>query len=149
MAASAWRVYRRATEQLMTGNINLENALMRMKLIKGGGAAQVSDYAGITSFASAGSGNQAANTNILSVTGLDVTAVAGSNTYKWDATDMVFTASGGNATSILYAVVGISGGAAIAWCKLTSTGSIDVTSGSTLTITFNANGLFTLSGGAT
>jgi len=119
-----------------------------MKLVKAGGAATVSDYANITSFASAGSGNAAANMDVLSVTGLSATALNGSNTHTWNATDMVFTATGGASTSIQYAVIGISNGAAIAWCKL-STAAIDVGSGSTLTITFNASGLFTLAGGET
>jgi len=142
-------MYRSAKVKLGTGNLNLTNTLMRMKIIKAQGAAQVSDYANITSFASAGSGNAAANMNILSLTGLSWTAAAGSNTHKWDATSCVFTASGGASTSLLYAVIGISGGAAIAWCKLTASGSIDVGSGSTLTVNPNASGIFTLAGGET
>ena len=149
MAASAWRMYRSAKVKLGTGNLNLTNSLMRMKLIKAGGAAQVSDYAGITSFASAGSGNAAANMDILSVTGLSFTALAGSNTHTWNGVSCIFTATGGTATSILYAVIGLSGGAAIAWSKLTSTGSINVATGSTLTVNPNANGFFTLAGGET
>jgi hypothetical protein len=148
MAATAWRTYRAAKEYLLTADLDVDSALMRIKIIKTQGAAQVSDYAGITSFASAGSGNPAANMAIKSLGGLDVTTLAGSNTVMFDATDPVFTASGGDATSIQYAVIGISGGKALAWCKL-STATFNVTSGNTLTLTLHANGIFTLHGGET
>ncbi|MCC6359567.1 MAG: hypothetical protein IT450_12555, partial [Phycisphaerales bacterium] len=51
----------------------------------------------------------------------------------------VFTASGANITSIMYAVIYVSGGKALCWSKL-STAAFSVTSGNTLTIGANSTG---------
>lgn len=149
MAASAWRIFSEAKKYLLTADLDINSAAMRIKLVKGTAAANVSNYtrstfASITGVPSniptAGSG--------YALAGIAVTALNGSATIKFDATDPVFTASGGDASSIQYAVIGLSGGKALCWCKL-STAAFTVTSGNTLTIQFNANGIFTLSGGTT
>lgn len=145
MAASAWRVYNEAKKYMLTADLDLNAATMRIKLVKGTAAANVSAYT-LSTFASVT--GLPANTSIKALTSPIVTALNGSATIKFDATDMVFTAGGGDATSVQYAVIGISGGKALAWCKL-STAAFAVTSGNTLTIAFNANGIFTLSGGTT
>jgi hypothetical protein len=51
-------------------------------------------------------------------------------------------------TSIQYTVLGISGGKALAWCKLSSA-VFSLSAGNTLTITPNSSGIFTLTGGTT
>lgn len=145
MAASAWRVYNEAKKYLQTGDIDLNTSALRWKVVSGASAALVSNYTRST-FASCGAA--VANTAIKSVTGIAVTALAGSATQKFDASDKIFTASGGNASSIQYAVIGVSGGKALAWCKL-STAAFTVTSGNTLTLTLHANGIFVLQGGTT
>ena len=145
MAATAWRVYSEAKKYLLTGDIDLNTSAMRIKVVSGVSAAAVSNYTRST-FASVGTA--VANTAIKTLTGIAVTALNGSATQKFDASDKIFTASGGNASSIQYAVIGVSGGKALAWCKL-STAAFTVTSGNTLTITMNANGIFTLQGGTT
>lgn len=145
MAASAWRVYNEAKKYMLTADLDLNAATMRIKLVKATASANVVNYA-LSTFASIT--GLPANTSIKALTSPIVTALNGSATIKFDATDMVFTASGGDATSVKYAVIGISGGKALAWCLLTAT-PIAITSGNTLTIAFNANGIFTLSGGTT
>lgn len=65
----------------------------------------------------------------------------------FDATENIFTASGG-AFTVQYAVIGVSAGKALAWCKL-STAAIGITAGNTLKITPSATGFFTLTGGST
>jgi len=148
MAASAWRIYSEAKKYLLTADLDLNAATMRIKLAKGTAAANVSNYA-LSTFASiTGAPSNLGEPHPQSLTGLAITALAGSATIKFDATDPVFTASGGDATSIQYAVIGISGGKALAWCKL-STAAFTVTSGNTLTVQFHANGIFTLAGGTT
>lgn len=67
---------------------------------------------------------------------------------KWDADDVVFTASGANLSGIQFAVIHMSAGGAasgypICWSEL-STSPFSVTSGNTLTIQFAAAGIFTL-----
>ena len=145
MAASAWRAYNEAKKYLLTADLDLNAATMRIKLVKGTAAANVSAYTRSTFASITG---LPSNTSVKALTDPIVTALAGSATIKFDATDMVFTASGGDATSVQYAVIGISGGKALGWCKL-STAAFAVTSGNTLTIAFNANGIFTLAGGTT
>ena len=143
MAASAWRVYREAKKYIMNGTIDLDATTLRAKLVSGASAALVSNY---TRSTYASCGTKITNTNELSLTTIAITALNGSNTQKFDCADLVFTASGGNATSAQYAVIGVSNGKAIAWCKLT-TAAVTITS--TLTVTINANGIFTLHGGET
>jgi hypothetical protein len=147
MAASAWRVYNEAKKYLLTGDIDLNTSLMRMKICKGTKAAGVSDYTRST-FASLSHETTNITTPLRTLTNIAVTAGASAKEIKFDFDDEIWTASGGAITSVQYAVIGVSGGKALAWCKL-STAAIDIGSGSTLTITINASGAFTLTGGVT
>lgn len=147
MAASAWRVYNEAKKYLLTGDLDLNAGLMRMKILKGTKAAAVSDYTRST-FASLTHETTNITTPLRTLTNVAVTAGASAKEIKFDFDDEIWTASGGAVTSVQYAVIGVSGGKALAWCKL-STAAIDIGSGSTLTITINASGAFTLTGGVT
>jgi predicted Zn-dependent protease len=147
MAASAWRVYNEAKKYLLTGDLDLNAGLMRMKILKATKAAAVSDYTRST-FASLTHETTNLTTPLRTLTNVAVTAGASAKEIKFDFDDEVWTASGGAITSVQYAVIGVSGGKALAWCKL-STAAIDIGSGSTLTITINASGAFTLTGGTT
>jgi hypothetical protein len=147
MAASAWRVYNEAKKYLLTGDIDLNTSAMRMKLCKGTKAAAVSNYTRST-FASLTHETTNITTPLRTLTNVAVTALNGSATVKFDFDDEVWTASGGDLTSLQYAVIGVSGGKALAWSKL-STAAITVTNTNTLTITINASGAFTLTGGTT
>ena len=55
--------------------------------------------------------------------------------------DLVFTASGSSLINVKFAVVGVSGGKALCYSKL-STSQFTVTSPNMLTIVFSDNGLF-------
>ena len=146
MAASAWRVYNEAKKYLMDGTLDLDTTVFHMKIVKGTSAAKVSDYTRST-FASCGTacvGNPA----VVSLTGVAWVTVTSAGQMMFDSTKCVFTASAGTVTSVQYAVIGVSGGKALAWCKL-STAAFEVAVGNTLTITPSATGYFTLSGGKT
>ena len=145
MAASAWRVYRAAKEALLTGTIDLDTSAMRIKIVKGTGAATVSNYAYAAGYASCGTAVSFEGDENRTLTGIDVTTLSGSNTIMFDASDKIFTASG-NLTSIQYAVIGVSGGAPLCWCKLTAT-PISLSATNTLKITMPAGGIFQLYGG--
>lgn len=147
MAASAWRVYNEAKKYLITGDIDLNTSLMRMKLLKGTKAAAVSDYTRST-FASLTHETTNITTPLRTLTNIVVTAGASAKEIKFDFDDEVWTASGGTITSLQYAVIGVSGGKALAWCKL-STAAFSLTDTSTVTIATNASGAFTLTGGIT
>ena len=147
MAASKWQVYKTAKKYMISGDIDLDGGLVRMKICKATKAAAVSNYArstfaSLTHIASAGI-SQA----IMTVSGYALTSL---NAWQWkfDSTAVVFKATGSTLTSIRYAVIGISNGKAIGWCKLSAT-FFSLSDGNTLTITPNANGYFTLGGGVT
>lgn len=148
MAASAWRIYNESKKRLLTADFDLDGTEVRVKLCAGTKSAAVSNYTRST-FASL----THIVTNLLnpikSLPGLYVTHTGTSaKETKFDSTAFIFSASGGTVTSIQYAVIGLSGSFALAWCKL-STAVFSVTAGNTLTITPNANGIFTLTGGTT
>lgn len=147
MAASKWMVYKNAKKYLMDGTIDLDAGTMRMKLLKGTKAAVVSaftrdTFASLTHIQSAGI-SQA----IMTVSGYAIISINAS-TWGFDSTAVIFKATGSNLTSIQYAVIGISNGKALAWCKLSSA-AFQLSDGNTLTITPNASGYFTISGGVT
>ena len=71
------------------------------------------------------------------------TVGASAKQYKFDADDLLWTATGGPLTNVKFGVVGVSGGKALCWSKL-STSQFTVTINNTLTIVFNSAGLFTL-----
>jgi hypothetical protein len=66
---------------------------------------------------------------------------------KWDADDLIFTASAANLSGIQFAVirnsVGATSGHLLCWSQL-STAAFSVTSGNTLTVQFATAGIFTL-----
>lgn len=146
MAAGNWFVYNEAKKYMQTADLDLNSALMRIKLVKGTASANVSNFT-LSTFASiTGAPSNLKAPHPKSLTGLLITAGASAKAIKFDATDPIFTASGGNATSIQYAVIGISGGKVLCWCKL-STAAFPITSGNTLTLQLNGSGIFTLTGG--
>jgi hypothetical protein len=79
---------------------------------------------------------------------ITVTAGASAKVIRFDAADLVFTASTASAFSVLYAVIYVSGGKAICWSKL-STSGFSVTATNTLTVGINASGIWELTGGVT
>jgi hypothetical protein len=147
MAASAWRIYNEAKKYLLTSDIDLNGTIIRVKLLAGTKSAAVSNYTRST-FASLTHITGNLGVAIKSLPGLIVTAGASAKEIKFDSTAFIFTASAGNVTSVQYAVIGVSGGKCLAWCKL-STAVFTVTVGNTLTITPHASGIFTLTGGTT
>ena len=147
MAASAWRIYNEAKKYLLTGDIDLNTSVISMKIVKGTQAATVSDYTR-SSFTNSTGTAVLGNPAVVTLTGVAVTTVGSAKQIMFDSTACVFTASGGTVTSCQYAVIGVSGGKALAWCKL-STAAFDVASGNTLTVTPSATGYFTLTGGTT
>ena len=141
MGASAWQLYASARKRLVTGLIDLDTDVIRAKLFKIDAAASVSSTA-VTVVTEISAGGNVANVNVKSCTNVDVTAIAGSVTTKFTFDSLIFTASGGNATSVGYCVLYTSSSSlAIAWCKL-STASFDVSQNNTLTITTPTNGAF-------
>ena len=146
MAASAWKVYTGAKKKLLNGGIDLDAGALRIKVVASAGAAAVSNFARST-FNSCGTALSFANADAKTLGNIVVTKIsAGATTIKFDASNVVFTASGA-LSGMRYLVIGESAGDALCWSKLSA--ETDLGAGSTLTVTFNAAGIFTLSGGTT
>ena len=155
MAASKWQIYSEAKKAMLSGGgtfagavFDIDGTETRVKLCAGTKAAGVSNFTRST-FASLTHITTNLKTAIKSLPGLFLTHTGTSaKETKFDSTAFIFSASGGTVTSIQYAVIGISGGACIAWCKLSSA-VFSLSAGNTLTITPDAAGIFTLTGGVT
>lgn len=146
MAASAWRVYSEAKKYLQTGDIDLNTSPIRIGLFKASSNAStytLSTGASVTVACSAG-----IKTQKKTLSSITVTQGASAKVIRFDAADVVFTASTASAFSVLYAVIYVSGGKAICWSKL-STSGFSVTASNTLTIQMNASGIWELTGGVT
>lgn len=146
MAAGTWTLYNNARKKLVNGTIVLGTSVLRCKLYKGQAAASVS-VSTLSLLSQIGTTNAAANVSAYTLSGYSLTAIAGSATHRYWANNLVYTASGGDAASVQYAVVfksaSAGGGDVLAWCKL-STAAFTVTSGNTLTITTPTNGFFVI-----
>ena len=147
MAAGTYTLYNRARKKLVDGTFDLDTNVFRCKLFKAQAAASVS-VSTLSLLSQIGTTNAAANCSAYTLSGMVLTALAGSATMKWDTSaDLVFSASGGNIASVQYAVVynslSAGGGHVLMWCKL-STAAFNVTSTNTLTITTPANGFFVI-----
>ena len=140
MAASAYLVYNEAKKYLLTGVIDLDTSTLSTHLYKGSSNASTFTLSTLASVTVKASGGYSGVHNLGTVA---VTAGASAKQIKFDAADLVFTASGANIGSVQYHVIGISGSKALCWSKLSSA-AFTVTDGNTLTIAFHASGIFTL-----
>ena len=146
MATSAFRLYNEAKKYLLTGKLPISGTALRVGLFNGG----VSSYTLSTwaSLITAGNPVSGGGYAAKTVTGIAVTAGSTTNVIKFDCSDKVWTASGAAIPSIGYLAIGVSGGKALGWVQLT-TSPFTLADGNTVTIQWNASGVFTLSGGVT
>ena len=146
MATSAFRLYNEAKKYLLTGKLPISGTALRVGLFNGG----VSSYTLSTwaSLITAGNPVSGGGYAAKTVTGIAVTAYGSAKVIQFDCSDKVWTASGANIPSIGFLAIGVSGGKALGWVHLTDT-PFTLSSGNTITIQWNAAGVFTLSGGVT
>jgi len=141
MAATAFLLYNKAKKYIGNGTIVLGTTAMKMKLTTSASNAStftLSTFASITGEISARGGYVAGG---RALAGLQWTTGASAKSFKFDATDLIFTASGSSLINVKFAVIGTSGAKALCWSKL-STAAFTVTSPNTLTIQFNTLGIF-------
>lgn len=138
MAAGTWTFTNTGRTSLSTGTfLDADSYKIALFLSTSNIGAASTTYAGVT--------NEVAN-GVGYTTGGAATTLSrsGTSTVTFDATDVVWTASGGPITArfaVLYEV----GGSVLAYCLLDSTpADVTATDGNTLTITINASGVFTL-----
>jgi hypothetical protein len=144
MAASAWQIYNKSKKYIGNGTIVLGTTALKMKLTTSASNAStftLSTFASITNEISARGGYVAGG---RALGGLAWTVGASAKSYKFDSTDLVFTASGSALNNVKFAVIGTSGAKCLCWSKL-STAQFTVTNGNTLTVQMNSLGVFTLS----
>lgn len=144
MASGSYTLYNEAKKYLNTGQIDLDTNTIYDSLAKSTSNAStytLSNWSEVTNKVSGGG-----YTGPKALTSVVVTAGASAKQIKFDAADSVFTASGGNISSVMYSILhvmasaGAGSGKLIAWCKLSSA-AFTITSGNTLTTQYNAAGL--------
>lgn len=146
MPPQAWKLYNRAIRKLGAGTIQLPGAV-RCALVGSGSnfnTATLSLYSQLTDEVPAANGY---TTGGVGLTGEAWTAGTSAGQIKFDANDPSWVASGGAITSILGAVLYMSGASAglqhmLARASLSSA-NFNLASGSTLTLQFNTAGIFT------
>lgn len=145
MAAQAWKIYNKAKHKIGNGTLNLSSTPWRIALFQ-----SASDYNDLTtSLLTSMSGEVASGNNYVqsgrALSGEVWTVGASAKQYKFDATDIVFTASGGTIPNIKAAVIFASGATPHVLCYASLTSSqFTLADGNTLTIQFNSAGIFTL-----
>jgi hypothetical protein len=141
MAATTWTFTDIGRTRLLDGGFDLDTDtfLIALFLSTSNIGAASTTYAGVT--------NEHANANGYTTGGisLGVLALSGTQTVTVDdALDAVWTASGGSIVA-RFAVIYESAGNVLCYCTLDSTpADVTATTGNTLTIAFNASGIFTL-----
>ncbi len=148
MAAQAWSVYGTAKLKIGNNTIDLSSSTWRISLYKSS-----SNFATFSTLSTRSVvTNEVTEANGYSSSGKSLTSSwltgASSLQMKFDTPDVVWTATGGNITSIKAAVIWVSAAAVanqhlLCAASLTST-EFTLSSGNTLTIQMNASGVLTL-----
>lgn len=150
MAATAWTFYNEAKKKLgqATGGIRLDSGIFKMSLHTSASDASTATQSILSEVSGeiAVAGGYAAGGRTIA--GVAWTVAGDPSSVKWDATDLVFTASGANLSNVKFAVIhysvgSVTSGPLLCWSRL-STSQFSVTSGNTLTIQFATAGIFTL-----
>lgn len=147
MAATAWTFYNEAKKKIGNNVIQLDAGIPKMDLLtsaSNASTATISVESELTNEIVAQGGYAAGGRTLA---GVAWTIAGDPSSVKWDATDLVFTASGANLSNVKFAAIHFSAGATsghlLCWSRL-STNQFSVTSGNTLTIQFATAGIFTL-----
>ena len=146
MAAQAFKLYNRAIRKLGAGTIALPGAV-RIALVGSAGnfaTKTLSLFGSITDQVTEANGYSSSGKALASEVW---TAGASGGQIKFDAADPIWTATGGAINSIKACVLLMSGASAglchlLAYASLTSS-AFNLSSGNTLTLQFNASGIFT------
>lgn len=145
MAAQAWKIYNRAKHKIGNGTLSLSATTWKIALFQ-----SASDFSDLTTSLLTSISGEVASGNNYSSSGRSLagevwTVGASAKQYKFDANDIVFTASGGTIANIKAAVIYASGATPHVLCFASLTSSqFTLADGNTLTIQFNSAGIFTL-----
>lgn len=146
MAAGAWTFYNEFKKYLGKAEVDFDGQF-RIQLHTSASNAATATLSIISEV-----NNQVTEANGYSSSGKALTETwgtgASASEFRFDATAVIWTATGGNIADIKYAVIWTSGASAgarklVCYSQL-STSQFTVTTGNTLTITPSANGIFEL-----
>jgi hypothetical protein len=146
MAVGAWVIYNEFKKYLGTGAVPLSGQF-RIGLYTSASNAGTATLSIVSEIS-----GEIADGNGYSTSGKALTETwatgASASEFRFDATAVIWTASGGNIANVKYAVIWASGASAgarklVCYSQL-STSQFTVTTGNTLTITPSANGIFEL-----
>lgn len=141
MAAGTWTFTNNAKLRILNGGFDFDTDTFKMALFLSTSdiGASSTTYAAVT--------NEHSNANGYTTGGVTLGSftISGTSTKTVDDdTDAVWTASGGSITA-RFAVIYESAGDVVCYCLLDSTpADVTATDGNTLTVAFNASGIFTL-----
>ena len=141
MPAGAWTFTNVSRSDMLNGTYDLDTDtfLIALFLSTSNIGAATTTYAGVT--------NEHANANGYTTGGVSLgpLTISGTTTVTVDdPADAVWTAAGGSITA-RFAVIYESAGRVLCYCLLDSTpADVTATDGNTLTVAFNASGIFTL-----
>lgn len=152
MAAGTWLIFNTAKKKIGNGTINLSSTPLRLALFNSASNLKTSAsalprgiYNSLTEEVASGNGYALLG---KAISGETWGSGASAMQYKFDATDVVFTASGGTIPNIKYAVIFASNATSASrhlLCFVTLTASqFTLGTGNTLTIQHAATGIFTL-----
>ncbi len=148
MAATAWTFYNQAKKKIGNGTIQLDTGIWKMQLHTSASNASTAtlSIASQVDQEIAFQGGYADGGKTMA--GVVWTISGNPASVKWDATDLVFTASGANLSLVKFAVIhnsvgAVTSGHLLCWSRLSSN-QFSVTSGNTLTVQFATAGIFTL-----
>lgn len=154
MAAGTWKIYAKAKRYIGAGTITLGAGVFKMQLYRASASAAIlvlstrSTNASIPGEISATGGYVAGGRNLVPATAQWTTGASTRQLkFKYTTVGLVFTGNAGSLNNIKYALIrnstGAGAGKVLCFCTL-STAAFTVNSGSTLTISPNASGVFTL-----
>ena len=148
MAVGAWALYNEAKKKIGNGTLSLASAAFRITLhtsASNANTATLSIYNELDNQVTEANGYSSSG---KALTGEVWTVGASAGQYKFDADDVVWTATGGTIPNIKFAVIWISAAASASRFLLCrsqlSTAQFTLSTGNTLTIQMNASGIITL-----
>ena len=148
MGATAWKFYNEAKKKIGANTIDLDGGIWKMQLHAAASNAStttLSIASEVNNEIAVAGGYVAGGRTLQNV----AWTIAGDPaSVKWDASDLIFTASGANLSIIKFAVIhnsvgAVTSGHLLCWSRLSTT-EFSVTSGNTLTVQFATAGIFTL-----
>lgn len=146
MAATAWTIYDKAKQKIGNGTIKLGVDIFSMQLHTSSSNISTSTLSLATSVDNQVAAGNGYTTGGQALTTVEWTVGASLASYKFDADDPIWTATGGTIPNVKFALIrnSAAGSAqALCWSRLT-TAQFTLSQNNTLTVLLNTLGIFTM-----